>query len=72
MVSAPRVQKNTRMFLCPPAFQRGELQVLGRDEILSQAQYQLHPLWSLSFLWFLNLNDPSSLLSPILTNRTTG
>ena len=46
------------------AFQRGELQVLGRDEIASQAQYQLHPLWSLSFLWLLNLNDPSSLLSP--------
>lgn len=46
------------------AFRRGELQVLGRDEIASQAQYQLHPLWSLSFLWLLNLNDPSSLLSP--------
>ena len=46
------------------AFQRGELQVLGRDEIASQAQFQLNPLWSLSFLWLLNLNDPSSLLSP--------
>jgi hypothetical protein len=50
--------------LTSPAFQRGEFQVLGRDEIASQAQYQLHPLWSLSVLWLLNLNDPSTLLSP--------
>ncbi len=46
------------------AFRRGELQVAGRDEIAVQANYQLHPLWSLSGLWLLNANDPSSLLSP--------
>ena len=50
--------------LTSPAFQRGELQVLGRDEIATQTQYQPHPLSSLSFSWLLNLNDRSSLLSP--------
>lgn len=49
------------------AFTRGELQVLGRDEAAAQAQYQLHPLWSLSLLWLWNLNDRSSLLAPSLS-----
>lgn len=49
------------------AFTRGELQVLGRDEAAAQAQYQLHPLWSLSLLWLRNLNDHSSLLAPSLS-----
>ena len=49
------------------AFTRGELQVLGRDEAAAQAQYQLHPLWSLSLLWLWNLNDHSSLLAPSLS-----
>ena len=45
-------------------FARGELQVLGRDEIALQASYQLHPLWSLTALGLWNLNDGSVLLSP--------
>jgi hypothetical protein len=44
-------------------FARGELQVLGRDETVLQASYQLHPLWSVSGLWLWNLNDRSALLS---------
>ncbi len=48
-------------------FTRGELQVLGRDEAAAQAQYQLHPLWSLSLLCLWNLNDRSSLLAPSLS-----
>ena len=47
-----------------PEFLRGELQVLGRDEAIFQATYQLHPLWSVFGLWLLNLNDRSSLISP--------
>jgi hypothetical protein len=45
-------------------FRRGELQVLGRDEVAVQMSYQLHPLWSLGSLWLWNLNDRSALLSP--------
>jgi hypothetical protein len=46
------------------AFARGQLQVLGRDEIVLQSSYQVHPLWALSLLFITNLDDPSSLLSP--------
>ena len=46
------------------AFRRGEHQVLGRDESVVQASYQLHPLWSLAGLWIWNLNDRSALISP--------
>ncbi len=45
-------------------FRRGELQVLGRDEITAQASYQIHPLWSTSLLLLSNLNDPSFLMVP--------
>ena len=45
-------------------FARGELQVLGRDEIALQASYQLNPLWSVAALGLWNLNDGSLLLSP--------
>ncbi len=47
-----------------PEFRRGELQVLGRDEAVFQATYQLHPLWSVFGLWLVNLNDRSALISP--------
>lgn len=47
-----------------PPFIRGELQVLGRDELAAQGSYQLHPLWTLELLLLGNLNDPSALLSP--------
>ena len=42
-------------------FSRGELQVLGRDETVVQASYQLRPLWSLAGVWIWNLNDRSAL-----------
>ncbi len=45
-------------------FRRGEHQVVGQDETVVQASYQLHPLWNFSGLWIWNLNDRSSLLSP--------
>ncbi len=47
-----------------PEFLRGELQVLGRDEAVFQAAYQLHPLWSVFGLYLVNLNDRSALISP--------
>jgi hypothetical protein len=43
---------------------RGELQVLGRDEVAAQAAYQLHPLLGTSLLLLCNLNDPSALVFP--------
>ncbi len=43
---------------------RGELQVLGRDEVAAQAAYQLHPLLGTSLLLLCNLNDPSVLIFP--------
>ena len=46
------------------AFRRGEFQVLGRDEAVFQASYQVHPLWSVAGLWLWNLNDRSALLAP--------
>jgi hypothetical protein len=45
-------------------FLRGELQVLGRDEIALQSSYQWHPLWSVSGLLLWNLADGSLLVSP--------
>jgi len=47
-------------------FRRGELQVLGRDEAVVQASYQLRPLLSLAGVWIWNLNDRSALVSPSL------
>ena len=47
-----------------PASLRGELQVLGRDEVVALATYEWHPLWTVNFLTILNLNDPSTLLTP--------
>ena len=45
-------------------FLRGEQQVLGRDEAVVQASYQLHPLWNVAGLWLWNLNDRSAILGP--------
>ena len=59
----------TSSVLQSEAFTRGELQVLGRDEAAAQAQYQLHPLWSLSLLWLWNLNDRSSCWLPASPTR---
>jgi len=49
--------------LSPPA-QRGELQVLGRDEAATQLTYQFHPLLGLELLALWNLRDGSGLVAP--------
>jgi len=46
------------------AFARGELQVLGRDELVAQGSYQVHPLWTIHLFVLTNLDDPSTLVSP--------
>jgi hypothetical protein len=48
-------------------FARGQHQVLGRDEFVAQASYQVHPLWNLAFLLITNVNDPSTLVSPAVS-----
>ncbi|NIR46378.1 MAG: hypothetical protein GWN99_18205 [Gemmatimonadetes bacterium] len=53
------------------AFARGELQVLGRDELMAQGSYQLHPLWTLTLLALTNLDDPSLLLTPGVSHSLT-
>lgn len=45
-------------------FARGELQVLGRDEVAGQASYQVHPLVDATLLTLWNLNDMSLLIAP--------
>jgi len=47
-----------------PAFQRGELQVLGRHELAAQASYQVHPLVQIGLLGLGNLGDGSVLVTP--------
>jgi len=44
-------------------FQRGELQVLGRDALAVQASYQIHPLWGVDLLTITSLADGSGLVS---------
>jgi hypothetical protein len=50
-----------------PASLRGEMQVLGRDEIVALATYEWHALWSLNLLSIWNLNDTSLLFSPAVS-----
>ena len=45
-------------------FRRGEFQVLGRDETVLQASYQIHPLVNVAGLVLWNFNDGSVLLAP--------
>lgn len=45
-------------------FMRGELQVLGRDQAVVQAVYQVHPLWELTGRALWNLNSGSVILGP--------
>ena len=52
--------------LASDTYLRGEHQVVGRDEAVVQAGYQLHPLWNVSGLWLMNLNDRSAILGPSL------
>jgi len=50
--------------LASPAYRRGELQALGRDEALVDASWQLHPLVATELLAIANLRDGSTLLAP--------
>ncbi len=52
--------------LSPPAA-RGELSVLGRDALVMNANWQVHPLTSVSLLSLVSLGDGSALVSPGLT-----
>ena len=47
-------------------FLRGEHQVLGREEAVFQASYQVHPLWNVSGLLLWNLLDRSAIVGPSL------
>jgi len=47
-----------------PAYRRGELQVLGRNELMAQATYQVHPLVVVGALTLWNPGDGSMLLTP--------
>jgi hypothetical protein len=48
-------------------YQRGELQVLGRDEVMAQASYQIHPLVQVAVLTLWNARDYSVLFTPSLS-----
>jgi hypothetical protein len=50
--------------IASPAFQRGELQVLGRHEVAAQVSYQLHPLVQLALLGLVSASDGSLLFTP--------
>ena len=65
-LAAANPSEYLRVVLSEP-FRRGEFQVLGRDETVVFATYQLHPLVGLSGLWLWNLNDRSALLAPSLS-----
>lgn len=52
-------------------YQRGEMQVLGRDDAAVQGSYQIHPLVSGELLLLLNLRDGSLLYAPALTASAT-
>lgn len=47
-----------------PAYRRGELQTLGRDEALGDLSWQVHPLVAAEFLAIVNLRDGSALWAP--------
>ncbi len=49
--------------LASDPFQRGELQVLGRDALAVQASYQIRPLWGIDLLTIMSLADGSGLVS---------
>jgi hypothetical protein len=54
-----------------PAAARGELQVLGRDEIAGQGTYQIHPLIRLELLGLADLQGSSALLAPAVSWSAT-
>ncbi len=58
--------------LTSAAARRGELQVLGRDEVAVQGSLQVHPLVTTELLTLWNLNDPSALLVPAVSYSAGG
>jgi hypothetical protein len=50
--------------LASSAYQRGELQVLGRHEVAAQVSYQVHPLVQIALLGLVNASDGSMLFTP--------
>jgi hypothetical protein len=54
------------VFLSDP-YQRGEMQVIGRDEAALQASWQVGPLVTTDLLTIWNMNDGSFLLTPAAT-----
>lgn len=48
-------------------FQRGELQVLGRDVAAAQLQYKLHPLVTAELLVLFDAGDGSAIVGPALS-----
>lgn len=52
-------------------FNRGDMQVLGRWAIATQASYQIHPLIGVSALVLLNPEDASTLFAPGLSWSAT-
>jgi hypothetical protein len=52
-------------------YRRGEMQVLGRDELAAQASWQVHPLVGTYWLTLWNLRDGSALHSPAVAISAT-
>lgn len=52
--------------LLSATYRRGEMQVLGRHELATQATYDLHPLIQVGALALWNIGDGSVLLTPSL------
>jgi GNAT superfamily N-acetyltransferase len=48
-------------------YRRGQMQVLGRDEVVALASYEVDPLWTTQLLAIWNINDPSALLTPAIS-----
>lgn len=57
--------------LASPAFRRGELQALGRDEALVDLSWQVHPLVATELLAIANLRDGSALYAPAVAVSAT-
>jgi hypothetical protein len=57
--------------LASEPFRRGEMQVLGRDELAAQASWQAHPLVALTWLTLWNVGDGSALHSPAVAISAT-
>ena len=45
-------------------YRRGELQALGRSQVLARVAYQIHPLWDIAGLALWNMNAGSVVVAP--------